>query len=83
MSAPLPPVKTPNPVRRFILQLAERAVKTAAYTAMSLTTADGINLWSIHWHEALGVVGGATIYSVLGSLSSTAVGDPSSPSLVS
>lgn len=71
-----------NPVRRFVADLTERALKTGAQTALVAFGGDSMNLWHVPWHNAAGIVGGAVLASVLTSLASVSVGNSDSASLV-
>ncbi len=68
--------------RTFLAGVAERAVKTAAQTAVALLAADGVNLLSLDWSAAGATVGTAALLSVLTSIGSLTIGPAGSPSLV-
>lgn len=68
--------------RAFWAGVAERAVKTAAQTAVALLAADGVDLLTLDWRAAGVTVAGAALLSVLTSLGSLTVGPAGSPSLV-
>ena len=60
--------------------VAERAVKTAAQSAIALFAA-GVTILDIDLTQAAAVVGTATLLSVLSSIASTHLGEFSGPSL--
>ena len=62
--------------------VAERAVKTAAQTGVSLFAA-GATILDIDWSQGVAVVVTATVLSVLSSLASTHLGEFTGPSLAS
>lgn len=62
----------------FWADTAERAVKTAAQTAVALLTVDGVNLIQMDWRGFLAAVGLATLLSVLTSISSAGSGNSAS-----
>lgn len=68
--------------KSFWVQVAERAVKTAAYSAGGLLVVATGGLLSVGWLPLLSTVGLVTLVSVLGSLASGAVGPEDTPSLV-
>ena len=69
---------------KFWKAAAERAVKSAAQALVLLWAADGgLNILDVNLTEAFGLSGGAAVLSLLTSVVSSAVGDSSSPSLVS
>lgn len=69
--------------RTFWIQLAERAVKSAAQALILLWAADaGFNILSVDMIEALGLAGGAAVLSALTSIVTAAPGQPDSPSAV-
>lgn len=69
---------------KFWKAAAERAVKSAAQALILLWAADGgLNILDVNVTEAFGLSGGAAVLSLLTSVVSAAVGDSSSPSLVS
>jgi hypothetical protein len=70
----------------FWKQVAERAVKTflQSYLAVFLVGDVGFNVFTWTWNgPELGIALGATILSVVTSLLSASMNDPSSPSAVS
>lgn len=68
--------------RSFVRDAAERALKTAAQTAVGLLTADQvIGLLDVDWGEGASVVGLATLVSVLTSVASARVGERGTASL--
>ncbi len=68
--------------REFWRRTCERAVKTAAQTAVAMLTAGAVDVLTVDWQQVASVSAGAAIVSVLTSLASTQVGDPDDPSLV-
>lgn len=66
--------------KTFWLDATERAVKTAAQSAIGVLTATSVD--AIDWAAGLGVVGVATAVSLLTSLVSSNRGDTDSASLV-
>lgn len=68
--------------KKFWVASAERAIKTAAQTALALITADGVfSVVDVNWEDGAGVVALAVLASVLTSVVSSGVGDdPTSPS---
>lgn len=58
----------------FASDLIERAVKTAAQTAVMFLGADKLNVLSVDWETVLGLSGGAALLSVLTSLASLKIG---------
>lgn len=68
---------------KFWKAAAERAAKSAAQGALLYFGADQVmDAWHANWGAAGGIALGAAVLSVLSSLLSGAVGDSSSPSLV-
>ena len=68
---------------RFVRESVERAVKTAAQSAILVIGADQINALSADWGNVAGFALGGFVLSVLTSLASRNVGaDRGSPSLV-
>lgn len=61
-------------VPAFVKDLTERAVKTAAQTAVTVLGADQLNVLHVDWETVLGLSGGAALLSVLTSLASLGVG---------
>lgn len=71
--------------KKFLKDLAERAIKTFAQTLAALLTAvvlAGGQVGDVQWMAALSVAVLATIYSALTSIGSAQVGDKDSASLV-
>lgn len=67
----------------FWKRTVERAVKTAAQTAVAFLGADAFDFIDLNdWQELGSVVGMAAVLSILTSLASARVGDPEDPSLV-
>jgi hypothetical protein len=67
---------------QFFRALAERALKTFAQTLAATLVAGGTDLFSVGWKQALSLAGMASLLSVLTSVGSSTIGDPTSPSLV-
>lgn len=69
---------------KFWKAATERAVKSAAQALVLLWAADGgFNVLDVEYGEAFGLSAGAAVLSLLTSVVSSAVGDSTSPSLVS
>jgi hypothetical protein len=66
----------------FVARATERAVKTAAQTAVSLLGANAVDVLVVDWAQIASVSAGAAVVSVLTSLAGTRVGDCTDPSLV-
>ena len=66
---------------RFWRDTAERAVKTAAQSAVGLFVADQ-TVMSLDWSQAGAVVGTAAVVSVLTSIVSSGIGDKGTASAV-
>lgn len=66
----------------FLLDLAERSVKTFAQTLAALLGAGAVDLLKIDWSQRLSVSAGAALVSVLTSIASAGFGDKNSASLV-
>jgi hypothetical protein len=66
----------------FWARAAERAVKTAAQTAVSLLGANAVDVLSVDWQQVASVSAGAAVVSVLTSIAGSRTGDPTDPSLV-
>lgn len=62
--------------------VGERAVKTAAQSAIALFAA-GATILDIDWTQGAAVVATATVLSVLSSIASTHIGEFTGPSLAS
>jgi hypothetical protein len=67
--------------KRFWRATAERAAKTAAQSALLVIGADQLNALSADWAQVAGFGLGGAVLSVLTSIASSRVGDPT-PSLV-
>lgn len=67
--------------RNFVRQAIERAVKTAAQSALALLVVGG-GLLDVDWTQVASVAGLAAVASVLTSVVGAGVGQPDSPSLV-
>ena len=68
--------------KKFLNDLAERAIKTFAQTFVAIVGADSAGIFTIAVVDNLKVSLGAAILSVLSSIASSKVGDPTSPSLI-
>jgi len=68
--------------KTFWIQALERAVKTAAQSALALLTANGTGLLDIDWTALGSVAGLAAVASVLTSVVTSGFGEPDSPSAV-
>lgn len=66
----------------WLRDAAERALKTAAQTAVALLAADGTSVLTLAWGQAAAVVATATAVSVLTSVASVRLGDPGTASAV-
>lgn len=74
-----------NVVSQYVLDLAERAVKTAAQAAAAAITVDNlghVQAFSIDWPVVASFALGGAFYSVLTSLASQPIGDPFSASIL-
>lgn len=69
-------------VPAFVKDLAERAVKTAAQTALTVLGAEQLNVLHVDWETVAGLTGGAALLSVLTSLASLKFGDTGTASAV-
>ncbi|QGJ87573.1 holin [Gordonia phage Faith5x5] len=67
---------------QFIKDAAERAVKTAAQSALGVFVAD-VTVVSVDWAATGAIVGTATLVSVLTSIASANFGTPGTASAVS
>ena len=65
----------------FWKDAAERAVKTAAQSAIGVFVAD-TTILSLDWEQAGGIVGTAALVSVLTSIASSKLGTPGTASAV-
>lgn len=68
--------------KRFVRETVERAVKTAAQSAILAIGADQINALSMDWLNVAAFAAGGFVLSVLTSLASKPIGDDGSPSVV-
>lgn len=66
--------------KKFLEDLAERAIKTFAQTFLALVGSDMAGIFTIATVDTLKVSLGAALLSVLSSIASTQVGDPESAS---
>ena len=67
--------------KKFLEDLAERAIKTFAQTFLALVGSDMAGIFTIATVDTLKVSLGAALLSVLSSIASTQVGDPESASI--
>jgi len=67
---------------RFWRAAAERAIKTAAQSAVVLLGADYVDILSVDWSEVGVLAAGSALLSILTSLASARVNDSDDPSLV-
>lgn len=61
-------------MKKFLLDMAERAVKTAAQTAIATFGGSAVDLLHFEWAQSLGVTLGAAVLSILTSLASLRIG---------
>lgn len=66
----------------FVKDLLERAVKTAAQTAVAVLGANTVDVLSVDWETVVGLSGGAALISALTSLASYKFGDSGTASAV-
>ena len=66
--------------KRFWQAVAERAVKTAAQSAVLVIGADQFNVIHVDWLEVAGFAGGGAVLSVLTSVASARLSDGDGPS---
>lgn len=68
--------------KNFWIESLERAVKTAAQSALSAMGMEAINVLTVDWIQVVGLAGGGFVLSILSSIASAGVGSDESPSLV-
>lgn len=68
--------------KRFALDVAERAVKTAAQTAVALIGTGSVGIIEVDWQNVASVSLVAALVSILTSLGSDRVGTPGTASVV-
>jgi hypothetical protein len=68
--------------KRFWRLSLERAVKTFAQTLLAILGVGGLGLLDAPWVTALSTAGMATLLSLLSSVTSMQVGDPTNPSMI-
>lgn len=68
--------------RYFWTSAIERALKTAAQSALLVVGADQLDALAADWQMIASFAGGGAILSILSSMASTSVRDPESPSVV-
>ena len=66
----------------FWIDAAERAVKTAAQSAILVLAAEQVNALTVDWVGVFGFALGGALLSVLSSLASSKVGFPTSASFI-
>lgn len=64
----------------FAKATVERAVGSTSAVLVAALTADGTNLFAVHWKPTLGLAGGAFLVSILASLAKGQVG-PEGPGI--
>lgn len=69
-------------ITTYIRDVAERAVKTAAQSAVVFLTVDQLNWIDIDWEQVAGASGLAALVSVLTSIASSGFGTRGTASLV-
>ncbi|PGS81621.1 holin [Bacillus cereus] len=62
-------------MKKFIKDLAERAIKTFCQSLIAVGLAGATDLMSVDWMNALSIAGLATVVSILTSIASSKVGD--------
>ena len=67
--------------RAFWTAALERAVKTAAQSAILILAAEQINVLAVNWVEVAGFAGGGFVLSILTSVGSNQLGSYVGPSL--
>ena len=68
--------------KRFALDAAERAGKTAAQTAVALIGTGAVGVIDVDWQNVASVSAVAAVVSLLTSIASNPVGDPGTASVV-
>ena len=68
--------------KRFVLDAAERAVKTAAQTAVALIGTGAVGVIDVDWQNVASVSAVAAVVSLLTSIASNPVGDRGTASVV-
>lgn len=68
--------------KRFLLDAAERAVKTAAQAAVAVLTAEATGLLEVDWTQLISVTGMSALMSLLTSVASFGVADRGSASVI-
>ena len=66
----------------FVTQLLERAIKTAAQSALAIIAATQLDWFHADWKAIAGTIATATVASVLTSLVSMNIGPAGTPSVV-
>ena len=66
----------------FVTQMLERAIKTAAQSALAIIAATQLDWFHADWKAIAGTIATATVASVLTSLVSMNIGPAGSPSVV-
>lgn len=68
--------------RLFWMLTAERAVKTAAQTAIVTIGAAAVDVFTVDWRQTAGIAAGAAVLSVLTSIASEPFGAEGDPSVI-
>ena len=68
--------------KTFMLDVLDRAVRTAAQTAVALIGTGAVGVIDVDWQNVASVSVVAALVSVLTSVASSGAGDPDTPSLV-
>ena len=68
--------------KTYWLQLAERAIKTAAQSLAAILVATSFDWFTADWQAIAGTVATATVLSVLTSIGSLKLGPADTPSVV-
>lgn len=66
----------------FVTQMLERAIKTAAQSALAIIAATQLDWFHADWKAIAGTIATATVASVLTSLVSMNIGPAGTPSVV-
>lgn len=68
--------------RTYLLDLAERATRTAAQSAVALLSADALGFFDVDWANVASVSGLAAVYSILTSIASNGFGRSGTASML-
>lgn len=66
----------------FLRDAAERAIRTAAQSALTALGGDAFDVWAVNWQTVAGISAGGAVVSILTSIVATQFGDKGSASLV-